>query len=118
MLSFAGSLKVFVAVEACDRRRGFNGPHALVTERPGEDLQQGALFVFSNRRHTRIKIICFDGTGIWVLSKRLEQGTFSWPKHLPPETIKLKLTPQALAMLTDGVGLRGGKLRPWYERED
>ena len=116
MLSFSGSLKVFVAVEACDMRKGFNGLHALVSERLGEDLKQGALFVFSNRRHTRIKIICFDGTGIWVLTKRLEQGTFAWPKNLEPETTKLKLTPQALAMLTDGVDLRGGKLRPWYER--
>jgi hypothetical protein len=44
-------------------------------------------------------------------------GTFAWPKDLPPETTKLKLTPQALAMLTDGVDLRGAKLRPWYERE-
>jgi transposase len=52
-----------------------------------------------------------------VLTKRLEQGTFSWPKHVEPGTTKLKLTPQALAMLTDGVDLRGGKLRPWYERE-
>ena len=75
------------------------------------------LTVFSNRRHTRIKVICFDGTGIWVLSKRLEQGTFSWPKPMEAEATKLKLTPQALAMLTDGVDLRGAKLRPWYERE-
>ena len=71
MLSFSGSLKVFVAVEACDMRRGFNGLSALVTDRLGEDLKSGALFVFSNRRHTRIKILCFDGTGIWLLTKRL-----------------------------------------------
>jgi len=51
-----------------------------------------------------------------VLTKRLEEGTFSWPMNLEPQTTKLSLTPQALAMLTDGVDLRGGKLRPWYER--
>jgi len=118
MLSFSGSLKVFVALEACDMRKGFNGLHALVTERLGEDPRLGALFVFSNRRHTRIKILFWDGTGLWVLTKRLEQGTFSWPKHLDPQTTKLKLTPQALALLTDGVDLRGAKLRPWYERAD
>jgi transposase len=117
MLSFSGSLKVFVAVEACDMRKGFNGLHALVSERLGEDLKQGALFVFSNRRHTRLKIICWDGTGIWVLTKRLEQGTFSWPRDVATNQTKLALTPQALAMLTDGVDLRGAKLRPWYERE-
>jgi transposase len=74
MLSFSGSLKVFVAVEACDMRKGFNGLHALISERLGEDLKSGALFVFSNRRHTRIKILCWDGTGIWLLTKRLRDG--------------------------------------------
>lgn len=118
MLSFPGSLKVLVALEACDMRKGFNGLAALVEQRLGEDLKAGALFVFSNRRHTRIKILCWDGTGLWVLTKRLEQGTFSWPKNIEPQTTKLKLSPQALAMLTDGVDLRGAKLRPWYERED
>jgi transposase len=107
MLSFSGSLKVSVAVEACDVRKGFNGLHGLVTEKLGEDPRQGALFVFSNRRHTRIKILCWDGTGLWVLSKRLEEGTFSWPRNLEPQTIKLKLSPQALAMLTDGVNGSG-----------
>ena len=118
MLSFSGSLKVFVALEACDMRKGFNGLHALVTERLEEDPRAGALFVFSNRRHTRIKILFWDGTGLWVLTKRLEQGTFSWPKHVEASVTKLKLTPQALALLTDGVDLRGAKLRPWYEREE
>lgn len=117
MLSFSGSLKVFVALEACDMRKGFNGLHALVTERLGQDIRSGALFVFSNRRHTRIKILCWDGTGLWVLTKRLEEGTFSWPKNIEPSMTTLKLTPQALALLTDGVDLRGAKLRPWYERE-
>ena len=117
MLSFSGSLKVFVTLEACDLRKSFNGLHTLVTERLQEDPRAGALFVFTNRRRTRLKMLCWDGTGLWVLTKRLEQGTFSWPKHLAQGQNKLSLAPQALAMLTDGVDLRGGKLRPWYERE-
>jgi len=84
----------------------------------GEDPKGGALFVFCNRRHTRIKILCWDGTGLWILTKRLEAGTFAWPKVAEPERTKLALTPQALAMLTDGVDLRGAKLRPWYERPE
>jgi len=117
MLSFSGSLKVFVALEACDMRKGFNGLYAAVTERLGEDPKGGALFVFTNRRRTRLKILCWDGTGLWVLTKRLEQGTFSWPKDIGLQQTKLALTPQALALLTDGVDLRGAKLRPWYQRE-
>jgi transposase len=72
MLSFSGSLKVFVAVEPCDLRKGFNGLHGLVTEKLKEDPRQGSLFVFSNRRHTRIKILCWDGTGLWILTNRLD----------------------------------------------
>jgi transposase len=116
MLSFVGSLKVFVALEPCDMRKGFNGLHALVTEKLGEDPRAGALFVFTNRRRSRLKILCWDGTGLWVCTKRLEQGTFSWPRSAEPHTTKLRLTPEALALLTDGVEMRGAKLRPWYER--
>jgi transposase len=117
MLTFSGSLKVFVALEACDMRKGFNGLHGLITEKLREDPRSGALFVFTNRRRSRLKILCWDGTGLWVLTKRLEQGTFSWPRDVAPEQTKLLLSPQALALLTDGVDLRGAKLRPWYERD-
>jgi len=54
MLSFSGSLKVFVAIEPCDLRKGFNGLYSAVTERLGEDPKSGALFVFSNRRQERV----------------------------------------------------------------
>lgn len=118
MLSFTGGLKVLVCVEACDMRKGFNGLSTLVSERLGEELRGGALFVFSNRRHTRLKVLYWDGTGLWVMTKRLEAGTFSWPKSSEGAKVKLRLAPEAFAMLSDGVDLRGGKLRPWYEREE
>jgi len=118
MLSFTGGLKVFVAVEACDMRKGFNGLAALVSERLAEDVRGGALFVFSNQRHTRLKVLYWDGTGLWVMTKRLESGTFSWPKSTEGRTVKIKLAPEAFAMLTDGVDLRGGRLRAWYERAE
>lgn len=117
MLNFTGNLKVFVALEPCDLRKSFNGLQALVSQRLQEDPLQGALFVFSNRRHTRLKLLYWDGTGLWLLMKRLEKGTFSWPKPSQCGAVKLRLAPEALALLTDGVDLRGAKLRPWYERE-
>jgi transposase len=117
VLSFAGSLRVFLALELCDLRKSFNGLYALASERLGEDPRSGGLFVFCNRRRTRIKMLYFDGTGLWVLTKRLEEGTFAWPKAAEAGAVKLKLTAEALALLTDGVDLRGAKLRPWYERQ-
>jgi transposase len=118
MLSFTGGLKILVALEPCDMRKGFNGLWALVTERLQEDPRQGSLFLFTNRQRTRIKILFWDGNGLWVCSKRLERGTFSWPQSAEPSATKLKLTPEALTMLTDGVDLRRGSLRPWYQREE
>ena len=116
MLSFTGSLRVFVALEACDMRKGFDGLSGMVASKLNEDVQSGALFVFSNRSHTRLKIIYWDGSGLWLMAKRLEKGTFSWPKDTDGKT-KLALRAEALAMLTDGVDLRGGRMLPWYQRE-
>lgn len=117
MLSFTGGLKVFVALEPCDLRKSFDGLEGLVRERLREEPRSGALFVFVNRRHTRLKVLYWDGTGLWLLMKRLEKGTFSWPKASQVEGAKLRLAPEAFAMLTDGIDLRGAQLRPWYERE-
>ena len=117
MLSFTGSLRVFVSLEACDMRKGFEGLTAQVENVLNEKLKSGALFVFGNRRRTRLKILYWDGTGLWIMSKRLEAGTFSWPQSAEGKG-KLQLRPEAFAMLTDGVDLRGGKMRAWYEREE
>lgn len=118
MLSFTGSIKVMVALEACDMRKGFDGLAALVEGRLGEDVRGGAIYVFSNRRRTRLKILYWDGSGLWVMGKRLEKGTFSWPERADGGKVKLRLAPEAFAMLTDGVDLRGGRFRAWYEREE
>jgi transposase len=117
MISFTGGLKVFLSVEPVDMRAGFERLANLVDAVLKEDLRQGALFVFTNRRHTRIKVLCFDGTGLWLMCKRLEKGTFAWPKKEQAGAGKLSLAPEAFAMLTDGIDLRGARMRPWYQRE-
>jgi len=116
MLSFTGSLRVFLAVEPCDLRKSFDRLYGLVSEQMGEDPKSGALFVFCNRRRDRLKILYFDGSGLWVMAKRLEKGTFWWPKSADATAKKLSLAPEALAMLTDGIELRHGGTRAWYER--
>ena len=114
MLSFTGSLRVWLAVQPCDMRKSFNGLEGLVREKLKQDPCSGALFLFSNRRRTLMKILYWDGTGLWVLAKRLEKGTFCWPKHTSNE-VKIKFDPTALVMLTDGIELRDGHRLPWYE---
>jgi transposase len=114
-MGVTGALKVFLALEAQDMRKSFNGLHAAAEHELGEDPRQGALFVFCNKRRNRIKTLYFDGTGTWISTKRLEVGTFSWPKPSRAGQRKLKLAPEALQLLLDGVDLRGARLRAWYE---
>lgn len=108
------NLKVVLAVEPIDLRKSFNGLYTTAKNELNEIPEDGALFIFSNRSRNRIKVLCFDGTGCWVSTKRLERGTFSWPKGM--SQTKLPLKPEALGLLLDGVDLRGPRLRPWYER--
>ncbi len=114
MFNMNQKVKVVLAVEPVDLRKSFNGLYEIARNELEEAPEDGALFIFSNRSRTRIKVLCFDGTGCWVSVKRLEQGTFSWPKGL--NKTKLPLRPEALNLLLDGVDLRGAQLRPWYQR--
>ena len=116
MLSFHQNLRVFVALEPVDMRKSFNGLWALAAQKLGEDPSRGALFVFSNRRRDRLKILYADRTGVCVLAKRLEKGTFRWPRSARAESSKLSLTPEALQLLIDGVDLKDAGTRAWYER--
>jgi transposase len=115
MLSFHAQLKVFLAAAPCDLRLSFNGLWAAAQTQLGEDPKGGALFVFGNRRHNRIKILYFDGTGVCLLTKRLEKGTFHWPRSAGEPNVKIRLAPQALQLLLDGVELKDGARRAWYE---
>lgn len=116
MLSFAGSVKIFIALDACDMRAGVNTLHALVADKLMEDSHSGTLFVFTNKRRKLIKVLYWDGTGMWLMTKRLEQGTFFWPRAMDSHQTKLELRPEAFHMLTDGIDMHGAKSRGWYER--
>lgn len=116
MLSFPGSLKVYLGIDPVDMRKSYDGLHCTVTEHLRQDPRSGALFVFTNRRKTRLKILHWDGTGFWVLTKRLEQGTFFWPKLDAPNSTSVMLAPEAFAMLTDGIDMQRSNMRKWYLR--
>jgi transposase len=76
MFGLTGNLKIFLTVEPADMRRSFNGLYALAVDKLKEDPMDKALFIFCNKNRSRIKLLHFDGTGLWVMAKRLEKGTF------------------------------------------
>ena len=115
MLARPASIKIYVALEPVDMRKQYDGLWAAAPQQLGADPKTGAMFCFTNRDRTRLKRLYWDGTGVWVLAKRLEQGRFSWPA--PGEAKpKLSLAPEALALLIGGVDLKRGSLKPWHER--
>lgn len=115
MLAFPAAIRIYVAVQPVDMRKSFNGLWSAASDQLHEDPKSGALFAFINKERTRLKLLYWDGTGVWVLAKRLEQGRFSWAA-VTDERAKIALAPEALSMLVSGVDLKQGTLKPWYER--
>lgn len=84
MLSFTGALKVYLSLESTDMRKSFNGLATLAQEHLKANPYDRALYLFTNKRHNRVKILFWDGTGLWVAAKRLEERRFSWPSPSRP----------------------------------
>ena|SRR5690554_1477790 len=110
MLSPGPATKIYLASAATDMRKSFNGLYALVAGALQADPLSGHLFVFCNRRRDRIKVLCFDGSGLWVCAKRLEQGTFHWPEA---GSGPVELTQAQLHLLLGGLDLRQTRQRRW-----
>ncbi len=111
---FTRGLRVCLAVESADLRRGFEGLALMVREVLREDERSSQIFVFTNRRRDRVRLLYWDGSGLWLMTKRLEQGTFAWPR-VPEGAVKLALRAEALELLLSGIDLKGARMRPWWE---
>jgi len=109
-------VKIFVALEPTDMRRGFDGLSGAVQQTLQQDPLSGHLFLFRNRRRDRIKILFWDGDGHALFYKRLSRGTFEFPISPDSETSTVEIRASELAMLLDGIELKGRKRRPRYER--
>lgn len=113
MISVGPATRVFVDLGVTDMRKGYDGLYGLAASHLGEDPRSGHLFVFANRDRTRLKILYWDGSGLWVCGKRLEKGRFSWPRAEGGEG-KLRLSGAELAMLLGGIDLERGKAKAWH----
>ena len=112
MLSILPGTEIYLAAGATDMRKSFNGLTSIVENVLKKSALGGQVFVFCNRRRNRLKLIFFDGSGLWVCAKRLERGTFAWPKT---EERSIDLSREELALLLGGIDLSETKRRPWYK---
>ena len=100
MLDFAGATTVYLACGATDLRKSYNSLAALIKLKFHLDPNYIRMFAFCNRRRTSIKILQWDGTGFWILMKRLGRDSFHWPDT--PDELK-KVTLKEINWLCDGL---------------
>jgi transposase len=100
MLVPSGSLRVLVATKPVDFRKGMDGLLALVKEHLKEDPFCGTIYVFRSKRADRVKLLFWDGSGVCLYAKRLEEGQFRWPRL---EGGVMRLSQAQLAALVEGL---------------
>jgi transposase len=98
-----GALRVMVATKPVDFRKGAEGLAALVREALQADPFDGAIYVFRAKRADRVKLVFWDGTGVCLFAKRLEDGEFRWPKI---EDGVMRLSAAQLSALLEGLDWR------------
>lgn len=104
MLSLPASVRILLAVEPCDMRKGFDSLAAMVKETFGDDPLSGHLFVFRSRRGDRLKILWWDRDGFAIWMKRLERGTFRLAIPEPSRrAARVEIPRRDLAMMLEGI---------------
>ena len=78
MIQITPHMKIFLAVEPADFRKGIDGLARLCKEELKSDPFSGSMFVFRNKRATALKILVYDGQGYWLMQKRLSEKRFTW----------------------------------------
>ena len=115
MSGLGPATKVYVALGATDLRKGFDGLYGLARDALGLDPLSGHLVLFCNRACTRLKVLFWDGSGLWVCAKRLEKGRFSWPTELQAAACVM-LSPEQFALLIGGIDLSQTRRKNWYRK--
>ncbi len=104
MIHLTAQTQILVAIKPADFRCGIDGFVALCRHQLKQETRSGTLFVFTNRRRTMLRVLCYDDSGYWLMSKRLTKGRFQdWPKKTKEEIAPLAAK-QLKALLTGQSG--------------
>jgi transposase len=115
MFGLGPATKVYLAAGSTDLRKGFEGLYGLVRDSLGLEPLSGHLVLFCNRERTRLKVLFWDGSGLWVCAKRLEKGRFSWPSEEQPSACVV-LSHEEFWLLVGGIDLSQTRRKNWYRK--
>jgi transposase len=116
MFAIGPATRIYLATGATDLRQGFEGLYGLVRDRLQLEPLSGHLFIFCNKERNRTKVLFWDGSGLWVCTKRLEKGRFSWPSREDQQE-RVRLTHEELALLLGGIEVGRTRRKNWYRKE-
>jgi transposase len=115
VLSFPSTVRVYLCAHPVDLRKSFDGLAVATRQVIGEDPLCGHVFVFLNRRGDRVKLLLWDRNGWLLVYKRLERGVFRQPRDAGPGVGHVLLEGPELALMLEGIDLRGARRRPRWE---
>lgn len=114
MLSLPPSVAIWVCTEPVDMRKQHDGLCGVASSVLGADPMSGQLFLFYNRARNRLKLLWWDRGGFALLYKRLERGTFRFPRAIDGGR-RVKIDAGELALILEGIDLRGATWRSRWE---
>lgn len=115
MFGVGPATRIYLAAGATDMRKGFEGLYGLVRDQLQLEPLSGHIFIFSNAQRNRLKLMFWDGSGLWVCAKRLERGCFRWPVAKAGQN-QVVLSQEELTLLVGGIDLAGSKRRAWFRK--
>jgi transposase len=116
MFGLGAATRIYLAVGSTDMRKGFEGLYGLVRDQLGLDPLTGHLCLFCNKGRNRLKVLYWDGSGLWICAKRLERGRFSWPSD-GEDSARVTLSQEELSLLLGGIDLTRTRRKNWYRKE-
>ena len=115
MFGLSSATRIYLAAGATDMRKGFEGLFGLVRDRLLCEPLSGHVFVFANSQRNRLKLLFWDGNGLWVCAKRIEKGRLRWPQAAGGES-KIVLSQAELSMLVNGIDLAACSKSNWFRQ--
>lgn len=113
MIQIVPHLKVLVAYEPVDFRKGIDSLACVCRQQFQVDPFQGTLFVFRNRAATALKLLVYDGQGFWLCQKRFSKGRLQWWPHPTEGPVETLPAEQLAVLIYNGLPLRAGMAEPW-----
>ena len=113
MIQLLPQLRILIACQPIDFRKGIDALAALCKNHLDEDPFSGTLFVFRNRRATAVKLLCYDGLGFYLVTRRLSEGRLRWWPTQPYATLQPLAAQQLAVLLYNGLPEQANFAPPW-----